>query len=109
MNVGDLRHRITILTTTESTNEAEDTILIPATFKTVWASVSPITGRDYVEAKKYQAELTYKITIRYLRGLTPDMTIQFKGRIFLIQAIINPLERNEFLEIMAIEKVIKNG
>ena len=109
VNLGSLNKRITILTTTEGTNEAGDTILVPATFKTVWASVSPTTGRDYVEAKKFQAELTYKFTIRYLAGVTPDMTIQFKTRIFLIQDIINPFEHNELLEIMAIERVVKNG
>lgn len=109
MHIGSLNKRINILTTTEGANEVGDTILVPATFKTVWASVSPTAGRDYVEAKKYQAELTYKITIRYLKDLTPDMQIQFKERLFLIQDIINPFEKNEMLEIMAIERVVKNG
>ena len=106
---GKFNKRINILTTVEGTNVVGDTILTPTIFKTVWASVSPIRGRDYVEAKKYQAELTYKITIRYLTGVTPDMQIQFKTRIFLIQDIINPFEHNEMLEIMAIERVVKNG
>ena len=109
MNIGSMNKRVTILTTTEGTNEVGDTILVASIFKTVWASLSPVSGRDYVEAKKYQAELTYKIIIRYLAGLSPDMTLQFKNRIFLIQDIINPFEHNETLEIMAIERVIKNG
>ncbi|TGE33328.1 phage head closure protein [Desulfosporosinus sp. Sb-LF] len=109
MNIGCLNKRINILTTTESKNTVGDTILTPTVFKTVWASIEPVSGRDYVEAKKYQAELTYKITIRYLAGVTPDMTIQFKTRIFLIQDIINPFEHNESLEIMSIERVVKNG
>ena len=109
LDPGTLNKRITILTTVEGINEAGDTILIPSAFKTVWASVSPTTGRDYVEAKKYQAELTYKFTLRYFFGVTPDMQIQFKTRIFLIQDIINPFEHNEILEIMAIERVVKNG
>lgn len=109
MNIGSLNKRIDILTTTEGTNEVGDTVLVPSVFKTVWASINPVSGRDYIEAKKYQTELTYKITIRYLAGLTPDMTLQFKNRIFLIQDIINPFEHNESLEIMAIERVIKNG
>lgn len=109
MNPGILRHKITFLTTTEETNEAGDTILIPAVYKSVWASVSPVSGKDYLEAKKFQAELTYKFMIRYTSGITPDMQIEFKGRIFLIQDILNPLETNETLEIMAIERVVKNG
>ncbi|WP_407312054.1 phage head closure protein [Desulfosporosinus sp. SB140] len=109
MNPGILRHKITILTSVEGTNEAGDTILIPSVFKSVWASVSPVSGRDYLEAKKLQAELTYKFILRYISGVTPDMQLQFKGRIFLIQDILNPLETNETLEIMAIERVVKNG
>ncbi|AFM40330.1 phage head-tail adaptor, putative, SPP1 family [Desulfosporosinus acidiphilus SJ4] len=109
MNPGILRHKINILTTTEGTNEAGDTILIPSVYKTVWASVSPVSGKDYLEAKKLQAELTYKFILRYTSGVTPDMQIEFKGRIFLIQDILNPLEINETIEIMAIERVIKNG
>ncbi|KLU64021.1 phage head-tail joining protein [Desulfosporosinus acididurans] len=108
-NLGSLNKRITLLTWVESTNEAQETILVPSIFTTVWASVSPVRGRDYMEAKKYQAELTYKITIRYLAGVTPDMQIQFKDRTFLIQDIINPFEHNELLEIMAIERIAKNG
>lgn len=108
-NPGVLRNKIDFLTWTEGTNEAGDTILVPEIFKTVPASISPISGKDYFEAKKYQAELMYIITIRYLAGVTPDMQIQFKDRTFLIQDIINPLERNLFLQITAIERVAKNG
>lgn len=109
MHIGSLNKRISFLTATESLNEVGDTVLTPAVFATVWASISPVSGRDYVEAKKYQAELTYKIEVRYLAGITPDMKIQFKTRVFLIHDIINPFEKNQMLEIMAIEKVVKNG
>lgn len=109
MHIGSLNKRINILTTTEGTNKVGDTILVPTIFKTVWASIEPASGKDYFEAKKYQAELTYKIGIRYLTGVTPDMQIQFKTRIFLIVDIINPFEHNELLDILAIERVDKNG
>jgi len=108
-NLGSLNKRISIISFTEGPNDAGDIIMIPGVFNTVWASVVPTTGKDYVEAKKYQAELTYKFTIRYLSGVTPDMQIQFKTRLFLIQDIINPFEHNELLEIMAIERIVKNG
>lgn len=109
INIGDLNRKISFLTTTEGTNEAGDTILVPAVFQTALAAVSPIVGRDYFEAKKYQSELTYVITVRYFAGITPDMKIQFQDRILLIQDIFNVLEKNEFLEIVCIERVVKNG
>ncbi|WP_407310932.1 phage head closure protein [Desulfosporosinus sp. SB140] len=104
-----MRNKINILTWGDGENEAGDTILVPSIYKTVYASIKPIRGKDSFEAKKYQAQLTHKITIRYLSGLTPDMQIQYQDRIFLIDDIINIMERNVFLEIMALERVAKNG
>ena len=106
MNPGVLRHRITFLHMVEKENEVGDTVFVEEPFKTVWASVEPLRGRDYFEARKIQSEATHKITIRYLPGVTPDMKIEFKGRMFEIEGPpINPGERNRFLEILAKEKV----
>jgi len=109
INVGKFNRKIDFVTTTDGTNTAGDTILIPAVFKSTLASMEVVDGRDYFEAKKLQAELTYMFTTRYLRGLTPDMTIQYQGRTFLIHDILNIQEKNEFIVIMAIERVVKNG
>lgn len=110
MRAGELRHRITILQMVESKNEVKESILIPQPWKTVWASVEPleIYGRENIEAQKIQPEVRYKITIRYLSGITPEMKIDFKGRIFEIQNILNIGERNRYMEIYAVEKVEKS-
>ncbi|MCK9325824.1 MAG: phage head closure protein [Bacteroidales bacterium] len=106
MNPGRLRHRITFSHLVEGENEVGDTVLIEEPFKTVWASVEPLKGRDYFEARKIQSAVTHKIIIRYLSGITPDMKIDFKGRIFEIEGPqINPEERNKYLELYAVEKV----
>lgn len=107
MNPGRFRHRITFMHLIESMNEVGDDILIEEPFKTVWASMEPLKGREYIEAQKIQPEITYRIIIRYVEGITPDMTIEFKGRKFNIQSILNVDERNKFLEIYAVEKVEK--
>lgn len=106
MNPGKLRHRITFLRKVKEKNEVGDTVLVERPWKTVWASVEPLKGREYFEARKIQSEATHKIIIRYLTGVTPDMKIEFKGRIFDIEGPpINPEERNEYLEMYVIEKV----
>ena len=73
--------------------------------RTVWASVEPKSGREYTEADKDRPELTYVITVRYQKDITPDMLIQFKKRLFYIKSIRNIREANEMLEISCIEKV----
>ncbi len=106
MNPGKLRHRITFLHLVERENEVGDTYLVEEPWKTVWASVEPLRGREYYEARKIQSEATHKITIRYLVGIKPDMKIDFKGRMLEIEGPpSNPEERDRFLELLCKEKV----
>lgn len=104
---GDLRHRITFQRLVETTNEVGEVVQKLQDYTTVWAAIEPTSGREYYEAQKIQPELTYKITIRYLPDITPDMVIKYKNRLFQINNIINPDERNFILELMCIEKIAK--
>jgi SPP1 family predicted phage head-tail adaptor len=106
-NSGNLRHRVTFQRLTEATNEVGETIQKLQDYRTVWAAIEPVTGREYYEAQKMQPELTYKITIRYLPDITPSMLIKYKDRLFQINDIINPDERNFTLQLMCIEKITK--
>ena len=67
--------------------------------------MEPKSGKEYLEANKERPELTYVITVRYQKGITPDMLIQFKGRMFFIKSIRNIREKNEMLEILCVEKI----
>lgn len=72
---------------------------------TVWASIEPLRGREYVEAQNTKAELTTRIRMRYRPGITPGMRVVYQGRTFDIQSVINVNEQNYHLELMCIEKV----
>ena len=74
--------------------------------KTVWASVEPMRGREYQEAQRIRPELTYKVTTRFHKGITPDMFIKYKERCFNILSIINV---KEMLEIICTEKILKKA
>ena len=90
-------------------NEIGKTVQRLEPYKTVWASVEPLKGREYLESQKVQPELTYRITTRYHKGITPDTIIKYKDRELNIQNIINPHERNQRLEIYCTEKVDADG
>lgn len=70
----------------------------------VWAFVSPMTGREYEEAQKLRGETTYNIITRFFEGITHDMKIVFKGKIFDIVSVLNIAERDEQLKIVAKER-----
>lgn len=105
MDIGRTNKRIVFCRYAEDKNELmqEEQALKP--IKKVWASVEPMRGKEYQEAQRIRPELTYKITTRYHREITPDMIIKFKDRHFQIVSIINVKERNEMLEIMCTEKI----
>lgn len=107
MDIGRTNKRIAFYRYEEKENALLQTEQILTKVKTVWASVEPTRGREYQEAQRIRPELTYKITTRYHKEITPDMFIKFKDRLFNIISIINVREKNEMLEIVCTEKMDK--
>ena len=106
MKIGHLRHRIVISEYKEvGRDEYNMPILEWAEFAIVWASIEPISGREYWASSQVQAELTHRIRIRYIDGLRPTMKVFYNDREFEIESIINWQERNIDLQLMCKEKV----
>lgn len=108
MNPGALRHRITFQKQVETQNDYGEEIKEWIDVKTVWASVNPMSAKEFFAAEKTNSEVTHKIYMRFIRGLniTPDMRIKFKGRYFeLIGPPINYEERNKELQLLCKELI----
>lgn len=109
MDIGRTNKRVTFCRYEETENKLLQQEQALVKVKTVWASVEPTRGREYQEAQRIRPELTYKITTRYYKDITPDMFIKFKDRYFEIISIINVRERNEMLEFICTEKILKEN
>lgn len=107
MDIGRTNKRITLYQYEEKDNALLQKEQVLTEVRKIWASVEPTRGREYQEAQRIRPELTYKITIRYLKNVTPDMLIKFKERYFEIVSIINVKENNEMLEIICTERIDK--
>lgn len=103
LEIGSLKHRVTIQKLVMNVNENGFEVEAWQDYKTVWASVSNLTGREYYEAAAVQAEETVKFTIRYLSSLTTDMRILFQGKQYNITSIDNIKYENKYIEIKALE------
>jgi len=103
MNVGRLRHQVTIIQAVPAPDGAGGLTKTWTALATVWAAVDPLRGREYFAAQQVTAEITHKVTLRYLTGVRPEMRVQFGDREFDIMAVINPQERNIYLELMCVE------
>lgn len=106
MNPARFKYRITIQRGTEY--EDEKTCVSKAgwvDYKTVWAGVNNLYGKEYWTAKQYGAENTVEFTIRYCA--CPDLSIRdrikFNGRVFNITFVDNVQYKNETIKIKAVE------
>ena len=105
MNIGELKHRITIQ------QKADKKPLEDATytdFRTVWCKVNNLHGKEFIEAQKVEANVSKKFIIRYMKDLDmstnpnacKDFIINYKGVSYNILYIDNIKEQNKFMEIM---------
>ncbi len=109
MNIGKLKHRITIqkygTNTTENNFDEEDWI----DFKTVWASVNNLWGKEFYAAKAINEENTVEFIIRYSKELevlnSKEYRIKWKDREFDITFIDNIRYENRWLKIKTMERL----
>ena len=105
MRSGNLKHKIEIQAFTETQNDYGEVIKGFTTFATVYASIIPLSGKEYFASKSVNAEISHKIECRYVSGVLPSMRIVFGSRVFNIVSALNIREANRTLQIMATEVV----
>ena len=98
MNPGELRHKIKFQIQDLEQEVWNDVF-------SCWANVNPISGREYYQAETVNSDLTHRIRLRYRKGITPDMRILYKDRIFYIVSVINEYEKNYALQLMCRELI----
>jgi len=88
------KNRITIQSPTETVDAYGARTVSFATQSTVWAQITPNSGREIFAQGAIQSRYTHKILIRYQAELKniaviSDYRVSFDGRLFSIQAIKN--------------------
>lgn len=104
MKTGRLRDRLTIQTYTVSLNTYGETVKTWTTFATVYSEIRPVSGREYLQSDKVQAEISHVITIRFLAGVLPKMRATDGTRIFEIVASLPDRKNKTMLQLMCNEK-----
>ncbi len=66
----------------------------------IWAYVEPARGRTYYEQYRDKVEIMTKIVIRYRENLDESMIVEYRGRHYRIQSIVDPYEQHARLELM---------
>jgi SPP1 family predicted phage head-tail adaptor len=105
VRAGKLRHRITIEQVAETQDSDGSVIETWSTFANAQASIDPISGREYFAAQTTQADVTHRISLRFISGVIPKMRVKYGSRNFDILSVINVGERNRELQLMCRETI----
>lgn len=93
MRAGDLRQRITIQDKSAARDSFGQEEITWVEFDVVWAEVEPLTGREFLDAKMVTAEVTTRIKIRHLDGVSPEMRVVFGAKIYDVLSVLHIKER----------------
>lgn len=106
INLGDFKHPIDIFEqepVARRSGGGRDTAWL-VKFSSVFAKITPSQQNDLLEAQGLDQQVSHKIIIRFIEGLTSHMRIQlYKERFMFIKSFINIEEQSKFLEIKALE------
>ncbi len=103
--IGKLRHRVTFeaLTKTKDSHGAEKPLWKPVC--TVWARVSPLSGKWLFAAQQNHSEVTGTIEMRYRADINAQLRAVYEGKIYSIHAVIDRDLRHKELQLMVSEGV----
>lgn len=73
-------------------------------FQTLFANISALSGRELEKAQQLVAEVTHKVVLPYLPGVTTAMMVRFRGRFFQIESITDPDESQIELRLLCRER-----
>ena len=95
MRPGKLRHLVTInrySTAPNSISNEGTAVYTPG--DTVWASIEPLSMRELVSSQEVQGVSTHRIRMRYNGNVARLDQIQYNGRTFEVEGVLNTEERN---------------
>ena len=95
IKAGDLRERVSVMAYRETKNAMGEVVPVyDQTFATVWASVQGVTARELLLAGQQQTEISHRVRLRYLPGLTQQMRLSWRGRTLEIVSILEHENRS---------------
>ena len=106
LRAGVLNKRVILQTVTQSTDGGGGFTDSWANTDTLWAGIEELTGSEGFEGQQTAASLSHRVTLRYRTGVTPQLRLLYGSRVFKINAVLNPGQRNELLELLCTEEDI---
>jgi SPP1 family predicted phage head-tail adaptor len=74
------------------------------TFAERWASVDGLSSREFLLQGQQQTEITHRVRLRYVPGLTSSMRLLWRGRVLEVTTLLEHANRSEH-ELLCTERV----
>lgn len=68
-----------------------------------WAAVFPLNVVERTQYSALNSDVTTKVMVRYNPDIKEDMFINFRGKKYRIQGVINPAYEDEYMQLVAVE------
>jgi SPP1 family predicted phage head-tail adaptor len=81
LRAGSLRHRVILQRPVETQNSVTGEMNIAwEDVATLWASIEPISAREFIAAQVEHSKVTTRITIRYRKNINPNMRLYHRAK-----------------------------
>lgn len=92
---GKLRDRVTVQQATETRNSLGEVVQSWSTYATVWASVEGISSREALQQGQVQTDVSHRVQMRFLSGLTHNMRLYWRARPLEIVSVLEHGNRSK--------------
>ena len=99
MQPGELDQRVQIQQQTRTPDGGGGYVEGWSTTATVWAQVRPLSGRERDQAQQQEADVRYRVRIRYRSGVTAAERIVWRGQAMQIRSVLEAGPRPLYLDL----------
>lgn len=106
MTIGELNKLITLQYETKTSDSMGGYDVTWIDSAEVWAAIWPVSASEQIKSAKETMTITHRIRIRYRSDILSSWRIKYgkvSPRYFNIESIVNPQERNEWLDLICKE------
>ena len=96
---GDLNRRVEIQAQTKVSDGMGSFTTTWTTLDTVWAAIWDATSNERNQASATTLIISHRIRIRYRSIFKSAWRLKFNNRYFTIVSVVNPGEKNEYLDL----------
>lgn len=89
MKAGRLRHRVSLQRQTETRDPESGAVIVSwGEVAKLWASVEPLSAREFIAAQSVQSEVSARIVIRHRNDVSAKDRIVYRGQVYNIEGIL---------------------